>query len=177
MKQLEWDIYFLRIAREVSKNTKCLSRKIGAVLVKDNSIISTGYNGPARGMKHCDERNIAFYNALKPETPYEYNEPESFPDICPRRIYNYKSGEGLHLCRAGNAERNALIQAGRNGISTKDTILYCYCGQVCKDCAIEIINAGVDTIVFLEGKAYDNYSSVILEESKIKIRRVKEELL
>ncbi len=171
----DWDLYFLRIAREVSKRSKCMSRQIGAVLVKDNAIISTGYNGPARGMKHCNERNITFYNGLKPETPYEYNEPESFPDICPRRIYNYKSGEGLHLCQAGHAERNALIQAARNGVSTKETTLYCYCCRPCKDCMIEIINAGISTLVYLiVDKDYDPYSATLLNESDIITRVYKE---
>jgi len=163
--QQTWDLYFLRLAKEVASNSKCLSRKIGAVLVKNKAVVSTGYNGPARGMKHCDERDLKFYLAL------EGNEPDELlgnASKCPRRELGYKSGEGLHLCQAGHAERNALIQAARNGISTLGTTLYCYCPMPCKDCMIEIINAGVSRLVFLKGKDYDKYSKVLLEESDIR---------
>jgi len=167
--QLNWDKYFLRLAREVSKNSKCLSRQIGAVLVKDKSIISTGYNGPARGVKHCNERDLEFYKNLDGRNLTNIEKDEN---ICPRRRFAYKSGQGLHLCQAGHAERNALIQSARNGISTKGTTLYCWCSQVCKDCAIEIINAGVDTLVYLVGSEYDKYSKTILLESGITIKTI-----
>ncbi len=199
-KQSEKDIYYLKIARTVSLRSKCLSRKIGAVLVKDDSLIGAGFNGPAKGVAHCKERDLRFYRVLNKEF-YDNaiycncssgkissgskcvgcgkivsRQPmENGKSICPRRYFGYKSGQGLHLCQAGHAERNALIQAARNGISTSYTTLYCYCGQVCKDCAIEIINAGVITLVFLEGPEYDNYSKVILEESGINIRTYKKE--
>jgi len=162
--QQTWDLYFLRLAKEVASNSKCLSRKIGAVLVKNKAVVSTGYNGPARGMKHCDERDLKFYLAL------EGNEPDELlgnASKCPRRELGYKSGEGLHLCQAGHAERNALIQAARNGISTLGTTLYCYCPTPCKDCMIEIINAGVFRLVFLKGAIYDKYSETLLKESAI----------
>jgi len=169
----KWDLYFLHIAKEVSKNSKCLSRQIGAVLVKDKAIISTGYNGPARGVQHCNERNTSFYLRLDNKLDKDYLGREHITwkkyTKCPRIELGYKSGEGLHLCQAGHAERNALIQAARNGISTKGTTLYCYCGQVCKDCAIEIVNAGVERLVYLKGKPYDNYSEFILKESGITI--------
>lgn len=178
MNQLKWDIYFLRIAKEVSKNAKCLSRQIGAVLVRDKTIISTGYNGPARGMKHCNERFLGFYNYLDGTASLEHAENnKTVIKKCPRKELNYQSGKGLHLCQAGHGERNALIQAGRMGVATKDATLYCYCGQVCKDCAIEIINAGIKRLVFLTGKIYDNYSGVLLKESGIEITRIEEELI
>jgi len=179
VKQLKWDIYFLRIAREVSENSKCLSRKIGAVLVRDNSIISTGYNGPARGVRHCNDRCIDFYINLErgPKgTPFEFDDSKKL-DQCPRRRFGYESGKGLHLCQAGHAERNALIQAARNGISTLGTTLYAYCGQICKDCAIELINAGVKELVYLEGPEYDGYSGAILTEGGVLVRKVREDLL
>ena len=162
MSVKNWDLYFLKLAKEVSKNSKCLSRKIGAILVKDKAIISTGYNGPARGMKHCGERGLDFYTKLSPIL-WLKNPNES----CPRKVFNFKSGDGLFLCQAGHAERNALIQAVRNGISTLGTTLYCACPIPCKDCMIEIINAGVKRLVYLKGKNYDDYSKILLEESDI----------
>ena len=168
MSAKKWDLYFLDIAKEVSKNSKCMSRQIGAVLVKDKAIISTGYNGPAKGAKHCNERDLSFYEKLNKEFSSVILTEKNIPRQCPRRIFGYESGEGLHLCQAGHAERNALIQAGRNGISTLKTTLYCYCPMPCKDCMIEIINAGVSRLVFLKGKDYDKYSKVLLDESDVR---------
>ena len=168
MSVRKWDLYFLDIAKEVSKNSKCLSRKIGAILVKEKAIISTGYNGPARGMKHCNERPVQFYQKLDNKKEINYSlDHLAHIKICPRKFLDYESGEGLHLCQAGHAERNALIQAARNGISTLGTTLYCACPIPCKDCMIEIINAGVSRLVYLKGKNYDDYSKILLEESDI----------
>jgi dCMP deaminase len=154
----DWDQYFLEIARIVSLASKCWSRQIGAVLVKDKAIISTGFNGPPRGMKPCTVVN-------------EFGDGATF--TCPRRKLGYKSGEGLHICPAAHAERNALIQAARTGISTKGTTLYCYCGQVCKDCAIEIANSGVKELVFLANVPdYDTLAGEILAECGVNVRRV-----
>lgn len=176
-KQHNWDLYFMRVAREVSKKSKCMSRKLGAVLVKDKAIISTGFNGAPRGVKECNERDYLFYENLGERTARVI---KSNCDItkCPRRICGFKSGEGLFMCQAGHAERNALIQAGRNGISTKDTVLYCYCGQVCKDCAIETINAGVKELIYLDGqREYDKYGGILLKEAEIIVRKIKPEEL
>jgi len=148
-----WDDYFLRIAKVVSENSKCHSRKIGAVLVKDKAIISTGYNGPPRGMTECGVLN-------------DYG--DIWRPACPRKEQGFASGEGLHLCPAAHAERNALIQAARTGVSTKGTTLYCYCEQVCKDCAAEIVNAGVERLVYLDGGVpYDDLAGKILAECNI----------
>jgi dCMP deaminase len=149
----EFDDYFLRIAREVASNSKCYSRKIGAVLVKDKAIIASGYNGPPRGMHPC-----RYTNAFG----------DLWIDGCPRKEQGFASGEGLHLCPAAHAERNALIQAARTGVSTKGTTLYCYCEQVCKDCAAEIVNAGVERLVYLDGGVpYDDLAGKILAECNI----------
>ena len=170
--QSEKDIYYLKIAKTVSLRSKCLSRKIGAVLVKDDSLIGGGFNGPSRGVKHCNERTVDFYAKLN-NTPYSDLDREVTKwqklVICPRRLFGYKSGEGLHLCQAVHAERNALIQAARNGISTLNTVLYCNCPVPCKDCCKEIINAGVKKIVCLTGENYDEYARVLLREAKIKV--------
>lgn len=164
----EWDLYFMRNARVVGMNSKCLSRSIGAVLVRDKSIISTGYNGPPRGVQECWNRN------------------PNFERICPRYLRGYQSGEGLDLCIAGHAERNALINAARNGIATRDTTLVCYCGIPCKDCMIEIINAGVREVVYkvdlckaIDGSAgnvgdnyYDEMSKYLVKNSDIIVRGI-----
>jgi len=55
---MTWDEYFYNICRDVGANSKCLSKKIGALIIKNNYIISTGYNGPPVGCMHCDNKNI-----------------------------------------------------------------------------------------------------------------------
>ena len=169
-KQIRWDSYFLNICDAVAKNSRCLSRKIGAILVKDHAIISTGYNGPVRGATHCDERNLDFFKKLEGK---EWVINATYTrDICPRRIFGYQSGKGLHLCQAGHAERNALIQAARNGISVLGTTLYCNCPIPCKDCTIEIINSGVKEIVCFTGSDYDTYSRILINETNIILREL-----
>jgi dCMP deaminase len=150
-----FDHYCMSIAEVVATNSKCFSRKIGAVLVRDKAIISTGYNGPPRGLHPCRVKDN--YGA----------------EGCPRKALGFKSGKGLRLCVAAHAERNALIQAGRTGVSTMGSTLYCYCGQVCKDCAVEIVNAGVKRLVFLDGAPdYDYLAGYILKECGIEVVRL-----
>lgn len=69
--------------------------------------------------------------------------------ICPRKRSGYKSGEGMHMCPAVHAEMNVVLQAARLGIATEGATLYCYCGVPCKDCAKELINAGIKRVVYL----------------------------
>ena len=195
-----WDIYFIKIAKQVSENSKCLSRKIGSVLVKDKAIISTGYNGAPRGVKHCEDRTTDFYEELDRMSPKkEYCDGHCYDisssmncsgcgklkkhpamkngeKICPRRYLGYGSAEGLHLCSAGHAERNSLIQAARNGICTKGSTLYCNCPLPCKECMIEIINAGVERIVCYMGPDYDEYSRILLCETDIRLTQIDKSL-
>lgn len=154
----KWDNYFMGVAKAVGENSRCLSRSIGAVLVKDKSIVSVGYNGPPRGVPHCWRRN------------------PNFERVCPRQLQGYKSGEGLDLCIAGHAERNAILNAARHGISTKGATLVCHCGVPCKDCAIEIINAGIAEVVFVITKHrpvyYDELSKWLFENSDVILRGI-----
>lgn len=143
---MRWDAYFLSICNAVGSNSKCMSRKIGAILVRDKVVICTGYNGPPRGIAHCEGEE------------------------CPRRTAGYKSGEGLHLCPAAHAERNAIVQAARLGIQTKEATLYLNTGVPCKDCLIEMINAGISEIVCTNIFFYDNLSETILNQSHLKVR-------
>lgn len=141
-----WDSYFLNICNAVASHSKCLSRQIGAILVRDKVVICTGYNGPARGVPHCEG------------------------SVCPRRLHGYVSGEGLHLCPAAHAERNAIVQAARLGIVTKDATLYLNTQIPCKDCLIEIINAGISEVVCTEMRQYDLKSGFIMEHSDLIVR-------
>jgi dCMP deaminase len=157
-----WGEYYLNIAGEVAKNSKCYSRKIGSVLVKNNVIVSTGYNGPPARCRKCSE----------------WKKSEGWPidnseEVCPRRVMGFKSGEGIQYCPACHSERNTILLAALNGISTKDTTLFCRCGVPCFHCAVELINAGVGKIVCLKkDKDYDPYGRLYFKEAGISVVEV-----
>lgn len=144
-----WDSYFINICNAVSQKSPCLSRQIGAILVRDKSIVATGYNGPPRGFPHCEEK-------------------------CPRKTVGAKSGERLDLCFAAHAERNCLINAARLGVSTLNTTLYMNTVIPCKDCLIELVNAGVDEIVTVSLDFYDSQSWAVIHHCKLVIRNIGE---
>jgi len=163
-----WDEYFFNICRQVARNSKCLSRRIGAILVRDKSIISTGYNGPPSGVPRCDNRWVLDNNFAE-----KYSEHAKDKDVkgkCPRHLMGFASGEGLNVCVASHAEVNTIINAAKNGICTKDSTMYMSCGIPCSNCLKEIINAGVKDIVVLSLQTYDDNSMYLLNNSDLGIR-------
>lgn len=178
-----WDEYFYNICRVVASNSKCLSRKIGAAIVLDKTIISTGYNGPPRGIRRCDERwlvdpdlrdaaNSEKFKYIAKKSDVFVNELEG---KCPRYVpeMGFKSGQGLEWCVAGHAERNAIVNAARLGLhALKGTKIYMTCGVPCTPCLIEIINAGIEEMIVtkIDGAFYDQSSTYLLKESQIPIR-------
>lgn len=154
--QLEWDIHFLKEAELWSRMSKCLSRKVGAVLVKDKYVIATGYNGSPKGLPHCDRR--------EDDGSYCKDCIEFISSVCPRQRMGFASGEGLQWCPAIHAERNVLLQAARMGVSTEGATLYCNCNIVCPDCAKELINAGIKRIVCL---GFDEYYESGLKSAEL----------
>lgn len=168
---MTWDKWYHELCITVAKNSKCLSRHIGAVLVKDKSVVSTGYNGPPRGLPQCGIRHQLDMDLLAKYKKIDSHFDESIEvTTCPRYILGFKSGEGLEWCVAGHAERNALINAARAGIKTKDCILYMDCGIPCSPCLVEIINAGIEEIVVTKMQFYDRSSMYILDNSKLSCR-------
>jgi Deoxycytidylate deaminase len=163
-----WDEYFYNICRQVARNSKCLSRRIGALLVRNKSIISTGYNGPPSGVPRCDNRwNIDkdFFDA--------YNNNIKDNDTkgkCPRHMMGFTSGEGLDICVASHAEVNTILNAAKNGIYTKDSTMYMSCSVPCSNCIKEIINAGIKEIVVLSLKTYDDNAFYLINNSSLEIR-------
>ena len=139
-----WDEYFMEIAEIVKTRSTCLRRQVGAVIVKDNRIITTGYNGAPSGLKHCTEIGG-----------------------CERARLNIPSGQRHELCRALHAEQNAIIQAATLGHSIEGASIY-ITHQPCVICAKMIINAGIERIVVKEGYP-DELSVQILKEAGLKI--------
>lgn len=181
---MEWDQWYYEICTVVGRKSQCLSRKIGAVLVMDKTIISQGYNGPPRGVITCDERWLVD-KQMRIKAGFEKDNltdiegeelsklyASKLEGVCPRYVpeMGFKSGEGLEWCVAGHAERNALINAARLGIPTKGTIMYMDCGVPCTPCLVEIINAGVAEIVVSKMTFYDQSAEYLLKQSGLKCR-------
>ncbi len=169
--QVRWDEYFLRLCVAVATNSRCMSRQIGAVLVKDRSVVATGYNGPARGIPHCGEDRLKYDHYLQERMTKSLEPVIKDAGVCPRRMLGYKSGEGLDWCTAAHAERNTICNAARLGVSTLGTSLYMNDQVPCKDCVIELINAGIVEVVVTKLTPYDKHSDYILTHSKMLVRQ------
>jgi dCMP deaminase len=150
LQEVNWDSYYMSVAEIVAQQSKCLSRKVGAIAVKEKVIICTGYNGPARGIPHCETRN---------EPPQKE---------CPRKVLGYKSGEGLHMCLASHAEMSLVAQAARLGISLTGAKVYIYAGVYpCSTCTGIMINAGINEVIVPNyAKPYDDLALYQLENSR-----------
>jgi dCMP deaminase len=138
-----WDEYFMDITCLVAKRATCLRRAVGAVVVRDRRLLSTGYNGAPSNVRHCAEVG------------------------CLRQQLNVPSGERHELCRGIHAEQNAIIQAAYHGVSIKGATLFCT-NLPCSICAKMIINAGIVRIVYQSGYA-DLISSEMLAEAGVEL--------
>jgi dCMP deaminase len=137
-----WDAYFMNIAVVTSTRSNCLSRHVGAVIVKDRQIISTGYNGTPKGITNCNEGG------------------------CPRCWSLGKSGARLDECLCVHAEENAIVQAAYNGIGIAGGTIYTtFCP--CSYCAKSIINAGIRRVVYTEAYAMDEVTQGLFAEANI----------
>lgn len=141
-----WEAYFMDIAFLVARRSTCVRRDVGAIVVKDKRILSTGYNGAPSGIKHCFETG------------------------CLRERLNIASGEHHELCRGIHAEQNAIIQAAYHGVSIKGASLFCT-NLPCSICAKMIINAGISRICYASGYA-DSMSEEMLKEAGIDIIKI-----
>ncbi|TWI76779.1 dCMP deaminase [Desulfobotulus alkaliphilus] len=141
-----WDAYFMDITTLVARRSTCLRRAVGAILVKDKRVLSTGYNGAPGGVRHCAETG------------------------CLREQMQVPSGQRHELCRGIHAEQNAIIQAARHGVSISGATLYCTT-RPCSICARMLINAGIEKIYYLEGYA-DPLSEEMLAEAGIPLEKI-----
>ena len=134
-----WDQFFHNICEALASKSPCLSRQLGAVLARDNYIISTGYNGPPKGVPHCGWERINkddfLYEAFRTKFKDETINPSETKNTCPRQLLKFKSGEGLVYCTAAHAERNTIITAAKLGVSIDNTTLYLNCDLIpCAEC-------------------------------------------
>ena len=138
MKRIDKENYYLDIAETVLERSTCLRRCYGAIIVQNDEIISTGYNGAPRGRKNCADLNF-----------------------CTRAKLNIPSGERYELCRSVHAEANAIISASRRdmigatlylvGRDAKTNSLLTD-AMSCSMCKRQIINAGIEKVVIRTGE-------------------------
>jgi dCMP deaminase len=135
----DWDEYFINIAKAVASRATCLRRKYGAVITKNNIIVSTGYNGAPAGMKDCLEVGK-----------------------CTRKELQIPHGERYELCHSVHAEANAIIRASVDELrgatiyiaGTDESDRECL-SEPCMMCKRLILNARIAKVVYSgEGKGF-----------------------
>ncbi len=127
------DANFLRIAYEIASASKCVSRKTGAVIVKDGRIVSTGYNGTPAGFVNCCDHFAGVYGPEHHDWSYKYE---------------------IH------AEMNAIVWAARRGIAVEGATMYCTY-EPCFDCTRAVIASGIKRIVFCENYKHHTWTELL----------------
>lgn len=140
-----WDAYFMTLASLASRRSNCMKRRVGAVLVRDNRILATGYNGTPRGLRNCNEGGCKRCNGTS----------SSFS--CPEE------------CVCLHAEENALLEAGRERVGA-NAVLYCNTCP-CLKCTVKIIQTGIKTVVYNLSYKVDDASALLFQQAGIELRR------
>ncbi len=139
--------YFMRMAEVASLRSTCIKRKVGAVLVKDNHILSTGYNGAPSGFFHCT------------------------PETCVRK--SLTPGEKPELCRGVHAEINCIIQAAIHGTAIEGNISLYTTTFPCMSCLKLLINARVKRLIYKEDYNMGNTIKIdLIKDSDLEIIKI-----
>ena len=146
----KWDKRFVELSQTIATWSSCYKegRQVGAVIVRDKRIITTGYNGAPSGIKSCKEKGE-----------------------CLRMKLGIPSGTRHELCYAIHAEQNAIIQAAKLGISIEGATLYCT-HYPCTICAKMIVNAGIRKIIYIHPYP-DEFSGKVLGEAGVETLQYK----
>ncbi len=140
----KWDKRFMEMTELVGTWSSCIRRQVGAIIVKDKRILTTGYNGAPSGVSSCKDR-----------------------EECIRINRGIASGTCQEICYAVHAEQNALCQAAKLGLSVDGATLYCT-HQPCTICARLIINSGIKKVVYKNGYP-DEFSLELFKEAGVEI--------
>ena len=146
------DSYFMGIALAVRARANCTGRRVGAVIVRDNRILSTGYNGTPSKMRNCEEGGC--HRCASPQA--------------------YGSGEGYDLCICVHAEQNALLAAARFGVAVEGCTMYTTL-QPCFGCLKELLQANVRALCYLrpwESRFAEQYAALVDRLGRENFRRV-----
>jgi len=144
----KWDKRFIELAQTIATWSSCYKsdRQIGAVIVRNKRILTTGYNGAPAGIKSCKEKGE-----------------------CLRIKLGIPSGTRAEICYAIHAEQNAIIQAAKIGVSIEGATLYCT-HYPCTICARMIVNSGIKRVVYLYDYP-DDFSGKLLDEGHVLVER------
>ena len=145
-----WDEYFMNIARVVATRSNCIKRKVGALIVADRRIISTGYNGTPRGVLNCNEGG------------------------CPRCAGGAEAGTRLDECLCSHAEENAITQSAYHGVTVRSSAIYTTFSP-CLMCTKMIINAGIEEVVYGAAFPLEEIALGLLREAGVKARQLESE--
>ncbi len=142
-----WDEYFLMMAEVAATRGNCLRRRVGAVIVRNKQMLSTGYNGTPKGITNCCDGG------------------------CPRCAGTAASGASLDECLCVHAEENAIVQAAADGVAIRGGTLYCTLSP-CSYCAKSIINAGLVEVVYSGTYALSPVTAALFKEAGVKLRQL-----
>ena len=145
MSRISWDEYFYGIAHLIAQRSVCPRRKVGSLIVRNNQILCTGYNGPPAGHPHPEELGG-----------------------CEREREGVKSGDRLELCWCLHAEQNAMLQAARNGVSIEGATIYVTVFP-CPICARMIANSGIKHVKVFGNYAGEERSKLMFERTNIDV--------
>jgi len=145
MDRQSWDDYFLGIAKAVAERSTCDRGKNGAIIVVDKRIVTTGYAGSLPGMPHCDEVGHLM-----------------------REVVDENGNKSRHCVRTIHAEKNAILQAAKYGISIKGGVLYCKMTP-CLDCATNIVMVGLVRVVAIRHYHADGKSAELFKTAGVQL--------
>ena len=138
----ETDSYYMSVARAIQLGARCLTTPVGALVVVDNRILTTGYNGTPSGFPNCDLTSRGCIRCSDRRYHSE-GKQELMTDV------EHVSGKALDRCICVHAEQNAFLTAARFGVRLENGCLYST-HQPCFSCLKESIQAGIKRIVFSE---------------------------
>ena len=131
-----WDEYFINMLPAIGARSTCDRGRCGAIIVRDNTILSTGYAGAPKGFPHCDDVGHKYESVMKDESYYNYGE----------QIQHYKSVQEMHCIRTIHAEQNAIYHAAEIGALLKGATIYSTMFP-CFRCAMAIVQVGIARVV------------------------------
>lgn len=148
--RIGWDELFMKITRLYSQRSTCEYFKVGVIFVRDNRILTAGYNGPPSGELHCSKVGCA-----------------------KRDKDGNKLPAGSGLCRGAHAEMNAIANASKEGVNLRSSVVYCTYSP-CYDCSKILVNLGVREYVYDKDYTDENKQIIVslLERQGVKVRNL-----
>jgi dCMP deaminase len=173
--RISWDEYFIACLDAAALRASCDRGKSGAIIVKDNRILATGYVGAPSGIPSCDE--VGHQLVSRCEMPFEISQKEwSLTKEGKAKTAMPIQNFSTHCIRTVHAEQNAIINCARNGVSTLGATIYCTMTP-CTTCAMSIIQAGILNVVAKNNYQKDQYTKELFNTAGINLTILNQEEL